>query len=86
MKTFPYANTTGFVGCLDDGTPIGHCDIEIIDPNTGEQPVDDEGRKLYFIEVNAAEGWAIAYDNNSPGPNRVRVERALEIRLRENAP
>ena len=75
--TLPYAKA-GEVYHIDDQT-ISAWDLKVIDLATGDEPVDDRGRMLAFREVNAVEGWGIAY-SNPRGDDVIRVEGRFEIR------
>ena len=96
MVTFPYANVDQPAGTYQPtdaaGSHVGDPvivmpgDLTVVDLDTGLAPVDAQGRLLGFSEVNAAEGWAIAYDPanwDNPraiGNATIRITGRFELR------
>lgn len=84
--TYAYAKV-GFAVGYDpvDLSLVVPDNIAIYDVKTGVPAVDARGRKYAFLECNAAEGWGIVVDYDSPwdGPDMPtkRVLGHFEIRL-----
>lgn len=81
MITFKHA-TAYALALGSDGNEHSPFDIEVIDLDTGEQPVDANGKLLMFTEVDTLKGKGIAYTDDESGEVFTTVQRRFQLRKR----